>query len=134
MDHQGRIGASRNQEEPLPTEDAFFDALLAGDVESLERLLSDDFVIVDVRKGAEADRSGLLEAIASRQVAFTALSVIERRVRHYGEVAVVVGRTSMRGQVGGEEFTAASRYTHVFARIGGGDWRLVSAQGTPIVE
>ena len=49
-------------------------------------------------------------------------------------VAVVVGRTAMRGQVGGEEFSTASRYTHVFARTGGGDWRLVSAQGTPIVE
>ena len=118
MDHQARIGASRNQEEPLPTEDAFFDALLAGDVESLEGLLSDDFVIVDVRKGAEVDRSGLLEAIASRQVAFTALSVVERRVRHYGEVAVVVGRTSMRGQVG-----AAKPWAWASARISANGFR-----------
>ena len=121
-------------DEPLPTEDAFFAALLHGDVESLQRLLADDFVIVDLMRGAEAGRSAFLDPIAAGQLRFTSLSVVERHVRRYGEVAIVVGRTAMRGAFAGQSFAAASRYTHVFARDGAGAWQLVSAQGTPIVE
>lgn len=55
-------------------------------------------------------------------------------MRRYGEVAVVVGRTAMRGDLGLEPFAAGSRYTHVFAREAAGAWRLVSAQGTRIIE
>lgn len=134
MDDRGRIRVPVELDEPLPTEDAFFAALVEGDVESLQRLLADDFVIVDVRRGAEIGRSPFLDAIAARQVRFSALDVVERRVRRYGEVAIVVGRTAMRGDVGGEPFAAASRYTHVFASTEAGVWRLVSAQGTQIVE
>jgi ketosteroid isomerase-like protein len=133
----GEAMPSRTQaeaEEPLPTEDAFFQALVEGDVASLGALLADDFVIVDVQRGGEIGRRAFLDAIASRYVRFEALSVVERRARRYGEVAVVVGRTDMRGEVGGERFAAASRYTHVFARVEAGRWRLVSAQGTQIVE
>jgi len=121
-------------DDPLPTEDAFFDALVQSDVESLEGLLADDFVIVDVMRGAEVRRGPFLDVIASRQVRFVALDVVERHVRRYGESAVVVGRTAMLGDVDGEPFSAASRYTHVFARTPAGEWQLVSAQGTPIVD
>lgn len=120
-------------EEPLPTEDAFFGALVQGNVETLRRLLADDFVLVDVMRGAELGRSDLLDAIDRRQVVFTVLEVVVRRVRRYGEIAIVVGRTEMRGEVEGKPFGAASRYTHVFVRSEAADWRLVSAQGTQIV-
>jgi ketosteroid isomerase-like protein len=118
----------------LAAEDDFIDALVEGDVGSLQRLLADDFVLVDVRRGGEIGRSALLDAMAARQLRIAGLDVVERRVRRYGEVAVVVGRTAMRGDVGGEPFVAASRYTHVLARGAAGEWRLVSAQGTQIVE
>jgi ketosteroid isomerase-like protein len=121
-------------QEPLTTEDGFFEALLRGDAESLGRLLADDFVIVDVMKGAEIGRAAFLEAVGTRQVEFASLEVVERRLRRYGEAAVVVGRTEMRVVVGGAAFGTASRYTHVFARGGDGSWRLVSAQGTAIAD
>jgi hypothetical protein len=39
----------------------------------------------------------------------------------------------MSGMFDGSAFAAASRYTHVFIEQANG-WRLVSAQGTQIVE
>jgi len=39
----------------------------------------------------------------------------------------------MTGRFGATTFTAASRHTHVFVEPAG-RWRLVAAQGTPIVE
>ena len=121
-------------DEPLPTEDAFFAALLEGNVQALQRLLASDFVIVDVMRGAEVGRSAFLDAIGAQHVRFTTLRVVERRLRRYGSAAVVVGRTAMSGDFAGEPFTAASRYTHVFVRSETNGWQLVSAQGTQIVD
>src|SRR5262245_14385677 len=121
-------------EEPLATEDAFFKALLDGGAESLERLLADDFVIVDVMRGAQIGRAPFLDAMTRKEVRFSAIDVVDRSARWYGDVAVVVGRTAMSGEVGGEAFTLASRYTHVFTRTESGGWVLSSAQGTRIIE
>jgi ketosteroid isomerase-like protein len=47
--------------------------------------------------------------------------------------AVVVGRTRMTMRFLDSESTVESRYTHVYAHDADG-WRLLSAQGTPIVD
>jgi hypothetical protein len=57
----------------------------------------------------------------------------ETLIRRYGNVAVVVGRTTMTFTGDDSTFQADSRYTHVYA-LDGGKWRLLSAQGTPIPE
>ena len=109
----------------------FFSALLAGDMKLLEELLADDFVLIDVLQGGEIPRTALLEALAGGMVRFEAIEVLDSRERRYGNVAVVTGRTEMRGQGEGQAWAARSRYTHVFVQQQG-RWRLVSAQGTRI--
>lgn len=112
----------------------FFEALVAGDPDALDRLLDDDFVIVDVFSGSVVGRDVLIGSIGANVLTFTSIEVLERATRRYGDVAVVVGRTRMAVTYDGTELAVASRYTHVLARAAGGVWRLVSAQGTPIVE
>jgi ketosteroid isomerase-like protein len=121
---------------PERTEDAFFAALVDGDAGSLEELLTDDFVIVDVMSGSVFDRSSFVAAVGQGAVTFAEIDVVERSSRQYADAAIVIGRTAMRGAVGDEptEFGLASRYTHVFVRGGDDRWRLASAQGTPIAE
>ena len=119
---------------PEQVEDAFFDALIAGDVSRLEPLLDERFVIVDVMSGAVADRAALTGALKDRILAFDRVELIERVARHYGDTAILVGRTQMAGWFAGSAFAAASRYTHVFVRGADARWRLASAQGTQIVE
>ncbi|SRR5581483_9886860 len=119
--------------EPLATEDAFFAALEQGDVARLESLLTGDFLIVDVMRGGTASRAEFLGPLASGDLKFERVELVERAVRQYGNVAVVVGRTAMSGAFAGQHFTAASRYTHVFVQADG-TWKLASAQGTPILE
>ena len=119
---------------PVPTDDAFFNALLKGDADGLEDVLGGDFTIVDVMRGGQADRATFIEAVSSGQVDFETIAPSERQVRRYGGTALIVGRTRMRGAFAGESFDVSSRYTHVFIRDGVQVWRLVSAQGTPILE
>jgi uncharacterized protein DUF4440 len=119
-----------SQSDVLTAENAFFTALVEGRTNELERLLSDDFALSDLR-GNLVPKAALLEAIASRQLQFDAIKPVEASVRFYGSTAIVSGRTEMSGRFNQEAFSAHSRYTHVYVER---DGRLyfVSAQGTPV--
>ena len=114
-------------------EDRFFDALVAGDVERIEELLTEEFLIVDVMSAAVIDRPSFIAALRDGLVGFESVHLVERVTRRYGDTAIIVGRTQMSGSFDGATFAAASRYTHVLLRERDGHWRLASAQGTRIV-
>ncbi len=117
----------------IQTERQFFAALVDGNVQALDRLLADDFTIIDVMRGSEVAKPALLEAIRSGQVKFDAIEPIESRARLHPPTAIVTGRTRMSLRAGPDKFAVASRYTHVWIEERG-RWRLAAAQGTQIVE
>jgi uncharacterized protein DUF4440 len=123
----------KNELNPLVAEQEFFGALIAGKVEVLDRLLVDAFILVDVMRGGEITKPGLLAAVASGQAKFESIEPSEARVRRFGSTAIVNGRTEMRGRVGDTAFAVRSRYTLVYVEQQG-RLRLASAQGTQIVD
>ena len=122
-----------DKHDPAEADHEFFQALLAGDAGGLDRLLTEDFVLIDVMSGSLVEKPAFLELVrgAGAQLRFDTIEPAEIRVRRYGTAAVVTGRTEMAGRFGEAPFAARSRYTHVYAEIDG-RWRLASAQGTPI--
>jgi ketosteroid isomerase-like protein len=115
----------------LAAEQRFFNGLLSADVEALERVLTSDFLLIDVVSGSVIPRAALLAVVRSRQLRFDSLQLVESLVRLYGTTAVVTGHTEMTGRFEEQPFAASSRYTHVFV-LQDGRWHLASAQGTPI--
>lgn len=115
----------------LAAETLFFSSLLSADTSALDRLLTDDFQIIDVMQGAVTSKQDLLVALGAAMVRFDAIEPAEQFVRGYGDAAVVTGRTRMQMSAGQDRFEVRSRYTHVYVRQHG-TWKLVSAQGTPI--
>ena len=113
----------------------FFRALLAADIPALESLLAEEFLIVDVASGSVHGRGAFLLALAGGAVIFQEIKTFpeESVSRLSGPgTGIVVGRTAISFCGGAGAATGlASRYTHVF-RADGWNWRLVSAQGTPI--
>jgi ketosteroid isomerase-like protein len=116
---------------PHATEQAFFRALIESDYETLQRVLADDFVLIDVMSGSEVTKAALIEAICGGQLKFESIERVEYRERVYERTVVVTGQTEMAGHYGGQAFRTSSRYTHVFVDDGE-TWRMVSAQGTQI--
>jgi hypothetical protein len=112
-------------------EDQFFGALLRGDGGALDRVLSTDFQLVDVMTGSPIARETLIELVGSGMLVFESVERIDAQVRLYPGAAIVIGQTRMRGRFGDQPFGAHSRYTHVYVPEVG-DWRLATAQGTPI--
>lgn len=119
------------QSDPLTAERQFFTSLVEASLEALDRVLADDFILIDVMRGAEVPKSLLLELVGSGQLEFDAIEPADSYVRWYQTTAVITGRTQMSGRFGGTPFTASSRYTHVYVEQQG-QWRLVAAQGTQI--
>jgi ketosteroid isomerase-like protein len=122
-----------NQETIVEVDRRFFDALIHADVDELEQILTDDFIIIDVMRGAETSKSEILQAIRSAQVKFEEIEARDRLVRLYDKTGVVTGRTRMTLRFNDSSFEVGSRYTHVYCEQENG-WRLVSAQGTRVVE
>jgi hypothetical protein len=119
--------------DPLAAEGEFFTALVEDGLEALDRVLADDFSLIDVMRGAEITKASLLVVLGSGQLWFEVIEPADQRVRLYQATAVVTGRTRMSGRFGGTPFEALSRYTHVYVEQQG-RWRLVAAQGTPIAS
>lgn len=116
---------------PLAADRQFFAALIEGDAEALDRILGDDFVLIDVMRGDEVSKHSLLGLVRSGQLTFEAVEQAEPHVRLYGSTAVITGRVQMSGQFEQASFAVQSRYTHVFVEQQA-RWRLVAAQGTQI--
>ena len=116
---------------PLTVDKQFFASLIAGDVQALDHILVDDFILIDVMSGSEITKPAFLAFIGSGQIKFESIEPAENRVRLYQTTAIVTGRTQMKGRLGDASFAASSRYTHVFVDQRG-EWRLATAQGTQI--
>ena len=116
---------------PLAADKRFFNVLTAGDAQVLDRILVDDFILIDVMSGSEIAKSPFLAFIGSGQIKFESIEPADNRVRLYQTTAIITGRTQMKGQLGDAPFAASSRYTHVFVDQRG-EWRLATAQGTQI--
>jgi ketosteroid isomerase-like protein len=117
--------------DPLAAEQQFFSSLTSADVHTLDQILANDFLLIDVMSGSEVTKTSLMDVLRTGMLKFEVIDAREQRVRLYETTAVVTGRTQMNGQFHGERFTLNSRYTHVYVE-NHGRWQLVSAQGTQI--
>jgi hypothetical protein len=119
----------------LNADATFFKALLAADRAALDAVLAPDFVLVGVADGQIVPRAALLDLVGSRDLEF--LDIVWDRgdtvLRSRPGMAVVVGHTQMRMRFQNTTTTVHSRYIHVYVN-GGGQWRLLTAQGTPTAD
>ena len=113
----------------LVTERALQAAMLAGDVDELDRLLHPDLLavgpdgrLVGKDEDLAAHRSGLFE--------ISELSEEELHMRVAGDTAVTFVVLAIRGSIGGEDVSGRMRYTRTWTRAGGA-WRVLAAHIAP---
>jgi ketosteroid isomerase-like protein len=115
----------------LFAEERFFAALNEADVGTLEDVMAEECVLIDVMTGSEVARAEFIGLVGSGRLVFERIERIGARVRLYGGTAIVTGQTRMSGRFDKQTFLVRSRYTHVYAEDRG-RFRLVNAQGTPV--
>src|SRR5947209_353698 len=105
-------------------------AILRGDFDYLDRLLSDDF-LVTFPNGTVGGKAEYIEGQRSGRIVMTASTHDQERFKVYGDAAVITGRSTLTLQVNGREQPIVIRYTHVYAKQDG-RWRMVVQHSTPI--
>jgi len=111
------------EDELLRIGEAFAEAIVRNDLESIGRLVADDWVVIDPN-GEIVDRARFFEVIKSGALTHDTMDSEDFRVRVYGDSAVVTAITSTKGKFMGEEFITRERATDVFVRREG-RWQCV---------
>jgi ketosteroid isomerase-like protein len=105
-------------------EDELREAMLAGDVAALDRLLDDDLMFVS-HLGEVVGKAEDLEMHRSRRLRITSMAPSDRRIQRLGDVVVVSVRMHVAAVVDGASVEQTFRYTRVWRRRDDG-WKIVS--------
>jgi uncharacterized protein (TIGR02246 family) len=120
-----------SEQQVLATDDKRTAALLRGDPKPLEEIYADDYSLV-TGTGQVRAKADQINDLKSGRLHYKNIDVLERQVRMYVDVAVVLCRSRntivLNGQLvaQGEE-----RVTRIYKDIAG-QWRVIATQATPI--
>jgi ketosteroid isomerase-like protein len=116
------------EEELLKLEAEFADAIIKNDPGAIERLVADEWVIINA-DGGIIDKERFLGVIKSGTLTHEMMESDNMRVRVYGDSAVVTALTRTKGKFMGQEFSTEERATDFFVRLDE-QWRCVLTQLT----
>jgi carboxymethylenebutenolidase len=109
------------------------DALLRSNSPERTALWAEEMVYIN-NNGAVFDKTRLAAAVSAGEVKMESLEVTERKIRVYGDLAVVTALERMRASFHGKESRDhVQRYTRIWARRSG-KWQMVSFQATEATD
>ena len=114
-------------------EETWRNAILKRDAAAMEALLSDDYVGITAN-GTLQSRDEALANLRSGVMQFSRLDFSDRKVRFYGQTALVTSRAEVAGTSTSGDITGSYRYTRVYVRDGKGGWKVVSFEVNKIRE
>lgn len=106
-------------------------AVVKGDVSMMEDLTSDDYTLINAN-GQMSGKAETMNNIRTGVIKLTANEVSDMKVRVYGETAVVTGKSTAKGTIGGRELKGPVMFTRVYVKRNG-KWQSVAFQQTPVV-
>jgi ketosteroid isomerase-like protein len=105
-------------------------AIAANDVETVDRILSDDWEIIDAT-GSMIDKERFVGAVRSGELVHEAMALDETRVRIVGDSTLWIARARGSGRYRGARFTFDERSTSLW-EMRSGRWTCLFTQLTAI--
>ncbi len=121
--------AAKQQVEAL--EEQWRQAQLVGDVATMDKLLSDDYIGISMT-GQVNTKTQQLDRMRMHKVALTRLDLVERQVKLIGSIAIVTSRAEVEGTNDGLPVKGTYRYTRVYQRLPSGVWKITSFEATRV--
>ena len=106
-------------------------ALLTGDVQAMDRLLSDDYVGIGMN-GQVTTKLQQLDRIRARNLVLTQFDLSDVKVKLVGAVAIVTSLASVQGSNDGKPVSGTYRYTRVYQRLPNGIWQITNFESTRV--
>jgi ketosteroid isomerase-like protein len=106
-------------------------ALLNGDKAALHRILTDEFIYIDVSGTLFDKQTYIQEHCGNPQVCWLILDNDEISITHYGDAAFIVCRVHFRAHFGEPLYEAYLRSSFMYTRQNGA-WRCASGHSSRI--
>lgn len=103
------------QEDVIKLENEFARSVASNDVDALDRILADEWIIIDP-DGSIIDKARFLGVIKSGVLSHESMESTDLRVRLYGNTAVMTGLTTTKGKFMGQDFASCERATDIFVK------------------
>jgi uncharacterized protein (TIGR02246 family) len=116
-------------DELATVEDNFNRAMVSNDVARIATCMSDDWVLVTPEVGP-VSRTGMLQAIEKGVLSHDSMTKDVKRVKVYGDIAVVTARGQNTGAFKGQPIAADEWITDVYRKVDG-RWLCVLTHLTP---
>ena len=127
--HPRRNDQYKHQVEQM--EQAWRTAELSGNVDAMSKLLSDDFVGINM-SGQVVTKMQLLERMSGRRTVLTRLDLDDVHVKLLGQTAIVTSRAEVEGTNEGAPVHGNYRYTRVYTRTASGAWQITNFEATRV--
>ena len=124
------VGGRSVEQAVLKLEDEWAEAAKKGDVAFLEKNLSNDYINI-FGNGQMATKAELVNAWKSGQTKYDTFDLKkDRKVRVYGNTAIVISEAYVKGHRGSIAVSGTYRRTLVFVKMKNGQWQVVTFQAT----
>jgi len=120
---------SKRQVEKL--EETWRLAQLNGDADTMDRLLSDDYIGITMN-GQIVTKTQQLDRMRTRTLSLSKIDLDDVKVKLIGQTAVVTSRANVEGTNDGESMHGTYRYTRVYTRTAGGSWKITNFEATRV--
>jgi ketosteroid isomerase-like protein len=114
----------------LATDDRRLEALRRADVASLRQIYADDYTLV-TPAGVIQTKTDQITDLTSGRLQYKKLDVIERTLRVYDDVVVIVSREKTEIMRGGQQVGGDIRVTRIYKRFGP-EWRVIATHASRI--
>jgi ketosteroid isomerase-like protein len=118
------------REQIVALEQQWQQAMLADDIPTMDKLLSDDYLGITAT-GEVLTKTQQLDRMGDRKFVITKLETSDRKIKLVGNIAIVTCLAQIQGSSDDEPLDGAFRYTRVYQRMPGGLWKVTSFEVTP---
>ncbi len=119
-----------SDEEILGLEDKRFGAMIARDFKALDAMLHGELLYTH-SSGVTDTKSSWLDSMKSGKTKYKSAKCSERKVRVFGDIALVTGRAAIEAEVNGQARQLKLMFLDAWARTPLG-WKFVAWQSCPL--
>ena len=112
-------------------EQQWCDALLKNDATTIDKMTTDDFLSI-TSNGTLSDKQQYLHRISSHVNEFSTIDLKVLKVRVQPGSAIATSQTHVIGKLDGRPVDGVFRYTKVYTRSAGGQWRVANFEVTRV--
>ena len=116
----------------LALEEERFAAMIARDFPRLQLLVHDELMYTH-SSGVVDGKATWLDSMKSGRVRYKKAQCTERKVRMYGDTALITGRAQIEAEIGGQPKTLKLLFLNAWTKTPQG-WKFVAWQSTPLAE